>query len=109
MAHGIPIHRSGVAEPLPGLCSASVRGRGFVLERREVPPGELGDCEFPSHLVALERNPAPFRLVWKENGVERRADTGPAHVFIRSILEEAKRRGLSLTIILNPAMVGCVP
>lgn len=84
MAQGIRIYRGAAAEPLPGLCGASVCAGGFVLERHEVPPGELGDMEFRCHLVALERNPTPFRLTWKEDGMERNADTGPGHVFIRS-------------------------
>ena len=84
MASGIPIDRGGVIEPLPGVYGASIRSRGFILERHEVPAGEFGDCEFRSHLVALETNPMPFRLTWKENGVERTVDTGPGHVFIRS-------------------------
>ena len=41
-------------------------------------------------------------------GLLNRAN-GLADVSDAAILEEAKRRGLSLTIILNPAMVGCVP
>ncbi len=84
MVQSIPVYRGGVIEPLPGVRGASLRCRGFILERHEVPGGEFGDSEFRSHLVVLETNPIPFRLAWKENGLERTVDTGPGHVFIRS-------------------------
>ena len=42
-------------DPLPGVCDSTARGRGFVLERREVPAGEIGDTQYPAHLVLVER------------------------------------------------------
>jgi AraC family transcriptional regulator len=71
-------------DPLPGVCDSTARGRGFVLERREVPAGEIGDTQYPAHLVLVERSPRPYRLSWRYDGVRYWGDAVPGLTVIRS-------------------------
>ncbi len=83
MANRIATYRNTIG-PLPGTCTVGTRWPGFCLESHEVPSGPLGDLEFSGHLIVLERNPAHFRLSWKENGIRRTTDSGAGHAFVRS-------------------------
>jgi len=84
VTQGISIYRGAAGEPMPGFCRNLLVAPGLILERRSVPAGEFPDSEFHSHVVAVERSSSRIRLSWKDNGLNRDAESGPGHVFIRS-------------------------
>lgn len=73
------------AEPLPGIRTATLGSwAGYILQRNDFSPREFPDADFQCHIVAVESNPSPFRVTWRENGVDRYTDTGAGNVFVRS-------------------------